>query len=868
MKTSNQLGFFLLVIAFFVISSDKAHAEEDGKITIKMKNTPVRTAIEKISQLSKKDILYADAILSDHMISCDLENVVIEEALLDILGDLPIAFKRTKKNQFVLYSQSTFKTLDVSGYIVDSRSGEALPYVNIHIPGSRIGTSSNQYGQFALHGIPAEEATLKAEYVGYKSTIRTLNRKNLSPHLKIEMEEYTLQTEAVVVEAFDGDVLDISEHAGGGGISLSPGYFSQLPQTWSRDMMRSLQLLPGVNQTGNGTSGLNIRGSSAAENLVTLDGMPLYHLDHAFGLLSVVNPDMIKDIRVHKSGFEAKYGGRTAGFVEMTGKSGSVSEVHMKTGLSELEFNGLLELPLSGKGSLLLAGRRSLLTESAITFYEKLKDTPPFREDYPQIQQFYNEGISPTNPRIMFYDTYAKLTLVPGTKDVITFSGYLSHDEITEEFSGGPGSVENRMDWGNTGYSMRWHRSWSGELYSDFMISTSRYEINDALPADSTYHYVSGYANTDIDNAVEELNIKMDNQWKLLWNHDLHAGIHFTRFETAFNEAIAEHDNVLTHGARGETISLYLQDRWQAHSRVSLAAGLRSTHYDRAGRFYWNPRLGAEFNIYRQWTLKASWGRYNQYILNFGNEFSNFDGRMTWMIADYNFVLKPASATHNVLGLKWENQQYLFDLEFYQKNMTGLVEQLNTIEAVNGVPNIQTSLVQRDGISKGVDLLLGKKRGRLSGWISYSYNQSERIFSNNSFDYPAGSDVPHSLNIVGNYRYRYFTFSAVWSHISGTAYTKPDTYTMETQRGDMYFLTAPVKRYSERLPDNQRLDFSIFYNYAAAVFDTRFGLSLYNVFNQNTIWYRHFSMKDGHLSAENIYMPGFTPTFVFELAFK
>jgi outer membrane receptor for ferrienterochelin and colicin len=512
-----------------------------------------------------------------------------------------------------------------------------------------------------------------------------------------------------------------------------------------------------------------------------------------------------------------------------------------------------------------------VLTDQALDFYERLRDNPPFKEDFPQIQRPDNSGTDDYNTSIMFYDTYAKLTLIPGKKDVINFSGYLSGDEISDEFVQLNPTDSRNLEWGNYGYSIRWHRSWNEALYSNVLISSSRYDVNETPPGDSALFRSTHYFQSDINNSVEEFNIKMDNQWRLVWSHDFHTGFHFSKFTTDFNESVAEHDDILVHGATGETFSFYLQDKWQIHSRARLMAGIRATHFvttlNSDAQIFWNPRFSADYNIFGNWSLKAAWGQYRQYILNFGNQFANFEGRLTWMIAD-NVFLKPSQSRHNVIGVKWENTQVLFDLEFYRKDLIGQVEQVNSIEVEDGVPQIKTSLVQRDGTYDGLDLLLAKKRGKFSGWLSYSYNNTELTLQENALAYPGPADVPHNLNIVGNYRFRSFTFSAVWSYSNGNPYSVPDTYESEDLNGAIHFLTAPVERYTERLPDRQRLDVSAFYQLKTRSVQARLGISLYNVLDRNNVWYRHFSLQEGELSKTDVLMPGITPTFVFELAFR
>jgi hypothetical protein len=246
----------------------------------------------------------------------------------------------------------------IKGYVIDAKSGESLPYANVTVKNKKIGTTTNTEGYFILLSLPADADTLEIFYIGY--TTKQIGLKNLdySKPLLIKMEQNLLETEAITVTAEQYQIWKKSDQISQ--ITFSPKQLTSLPSLGEVDIFRSLQLLPGISGVSDGSSGLYVRGGTPDQNLVLLDGMTVYHVDHFFGFFSAFNADAIKNVQVYKGGFPAMYGGRLSSVVDLTGKTGNVNKAKYGFGINLLSVNGIMELPLfNNKASFIISGRRS-----------------------------------------------------------------------------------------------------------------------------------------------------------------------------------------------------------------------------------------------------------------------------------------------------------------------------------------------------------------------------------------------------------------------------------------------------------------------------------------------------------------------------
>ena len=389
---------------------------------------------------------------------------------------------------------------DLHGYVVDGQSGEALPYATVSLKGRPAGAITNVDGYFVIVDAPAVVCTLQVSFIGYawKETAVDNSRVRSQP-LRIQLEVAVIDLEQTVVTAEEEYQIwrpadEVSQ------VSFSPRQLDYLPTLGEADVFRSLQLLPGISGVSDGSSGLYIRGGTPDQNLVILDGMTVYHVDHFFGMFSAFNADAVKDLQVYKGGYPAKYGGRLSSVVELTGKTGDVNRLQLGVGGNLLSSHALLEVPLWGRGSWVLSARRSYtdLIESGL--YTSLFDLVDEEQDQnpaaPAAAGFGGRRRGRTlrqqvEPSFYFYDLNSKVALSPTPIDFLAVSLYSGRDNLAEsqELSGvrlrdrpqasedesGSRTQENLTDWGNLGASLKWGRQWHARLFTNMLVSSSVY---------------------------------------------------------------------------------------------------------------------------------------------------------------------------------------------------------------------------------------------------------------------------------------------------------------------------------------------------------------------------------------------------------
>lgn len=872
---------------FFLPNATRAQKKHHPATTLKVKDTPLRTVLGKLSQLYKVDILYGDELVRNVTVSGDFSDMAIEDVLFQILRDTHLAFKRLGESQFYFYDKSNIQHFDISGRVLDSGTGETLPFANIRLAHLGTGTTTDQQGYFALRHVPARLCTLEVNYIGYASRTAVVDPTNLQPEIEIELTHEPVQMESVTVEALNREIFQVSDKPSQ--MAISSRSFDDLPNLGEKDILRSIELMPGITGGASGASGITIRGSSSLDNLVLLDGMPIYNVNHSFGLLSAFSSEAIKDVRIYKGGYPAQYGGRLSGVVELTAKTGNFSEPSLSIGVGPINAKASLGIPLAGKGAVFLAGRHSYNAILSRNLHKKLFVTEPYFPQFIYIAGFSEnpDGSEPPSANIpqieeplsadiSFYDLIGKLTYLPSRKDILTFSTYLGSDDILSELDFPDVYRSNEKNKSaSEGVSAQWRHQWDTGYYSILQFTGSdystRYKARDQITAPEEFgeqHDLSVLASYEYKNSLENFTASWRNALQTHSNFDLAFGAELSKTRTIWQQS----DNIVAGDfskvAEATDLSVYFANNWQIGRSFETNLGLRTTYYDQTDKAYWLPRLSSTYHISDAWSFKGAWGKYSQFLLNFADEFQFFGREIPWLLAD-GVDLAPGFSDHYVLGTHWQQNGWLFDLEVYQKNLRGLVELQNVVTLGDTALAIAPFFGQRQGNARGVDILLQRNARGFTGWLSYSYNQT-RVQSNETSgfpEYPTTTDIPHQLGLVASYANRDWSFSATWQVSSGRPYSIPQVEALVDNFGTSYFLLSPDKRNQARLPISQRLDLSISCKFSLKHLSSEIGFSIYNLFNRDNVWYRHFDVERGDLRAVDVKLLGFTPSLSVELQF-
>ena len=531
-------------------------------------------------------------------------------------------------------------TNDIQGYVKDSATGESLPYANIILLGEDRGTTSNTDGYFVLVNAPVGVCSLQVSYIGYAMDVTRIdNDPIIMKVVTIELKRKAIGGEEVTVLAETYEIWKSSGEISH--VTISPREIQALPNLGEVDIFRSLQLLPGISGVGAGKAGLYIRGGTPDQNMVTLDGMTVYHADHFFGMFSAFNADAIKDVQVYKGGFPARYGGRLSSVVELTGKRGGDYR-QMSLGLNLLSANFSYETPFwDDQGSWLISARRS---------YTDILQSPLYNAIYKfATGDESTTGSNPIGPgggvrggafqqtvvpNFYYYDLNSKLSLNPTGRDFISLSFYSSRDYLDKSrelnLQGGGFRTtfggqefesridENQTDWGNIGGSFKWGHQWSSRSFSNLLIANSIYASNyerdlsiggaNVVGVDTSTGAARGLGSFAQDefNTVRDLTFRLDNQWQLSENHKLEFGTFIAQIETDYEATVRDTINILDIQSRSRSTALYAQDQWQIGPRINVTLGLRSTYYDQTDAFYHAPRFSFGWHLTDRLKLKGA----------------------------------------------------------------------------------------------------------------------------------------------------------------------------------------------------------------------------------------------------------------------
>ena len=787
---------------------------------------------------------------------------------------------------FLLGDKTQMNQITISGIVKDKESGETLPFANVFIKDTNIGTTTNGDGFFTLFNVPSENSTIQVQYLGYKVETLTLTKEIVKDKITILLApDFNKLDEVVINTDSRQQIIKMNENVSQ--ISLSPKRLASIPNLGEKDIFRALQLLPGVSGTNESSAGLYVRGGTPDQNLVLLDGFTVYHVDHFYGFFSAFNSDAIKDIQLFKGGFPAEYGGRISSVMDLTGKRGNINKVSFSGGLSLVSANATLEIPIGEKANLLLAGRRSYTDIIRSGLYNNIFDlyNDNNQSNGTRFPNFNNFQQNQTQPSFYFYDLNTKFSYNPSDKDIISISMYNGEDNLdssrknnntfgsnTDGERSITTDIKDLLNWGNWGSSIRWARQWNDKLYTNIVGAYSNYfsnrnRVNDVtiqLP-DTTNNFKTGLVE---DNNLKDYTLRLHSEYKINSKHSLEFGGQITKNDVDYNYTFNDTITVIDQKDEGVLNTVYLQDKWSPSEKLNIVGGIRATHFDVTDEFYYEPRFSLSYQLNDKLKLKGAWGRYYQFVNRIVREDVTQGSRDFWLLADEEN--SPISfSEHLIIGSSYEIDDWLFDIEYFEKEMTGLTEfSLRFQSALGADPNDQL-FFEGTGISRGVDFLIQKMVGKYTGWMGYTLSEVVHTFPGLS-DKPFYSlnDQRHEFKLVNVLKAGRWDLGATWVYGSGKPYTAPNgIYTITLLDGTKTEYVSVGDKNGPRHAPYHRLDLSFTYKFDIGSGKGSMGLSLFNFYNRSNTWYKEFEVVNGQVIETNINYIGFTPSLFFNVSF-
>ena len=788
----------------------------------------------------------------------------------------------------------------ISGYITDVNNGESIVGVNIYSKTLNLGVTSNTYGFYSLT-LPAGTYDISYSFIGYKTENKNF-QLNSSVRYDVEFELSSVNIQEVVVTGEK----NIVEKTQTSMIEVPIEQIKTIPALLGDvDVLKAIQLLPGV-QSSEGSSGFYVRGGGPDQNLILLDGVPVYNASHIGGLFSVFNADAIKTVRLTKGGFPARFGGRLSSVLQIDMKEGNMKEFKGDATLGIISSKLTLEGPIiKDKTSFIVAARRTY----ADLFVK------PFMP-------------ASTDLTLYFYDLNAKINHKISKNDRIYLSAYMGNDAFGVDYDGsqeggkgGEGSSEDGtlnfgLGYGNITSTLRWNHLFSDKLFSNTTLTYSKYSFHTDFGLSSSQS--NSFGNEDINinfgylSGIEDLGGRIDFDYAPNPNHDIKFGAsytyhHFSPGETNLDFSInfpaidtlnqdINMDTILNFSGNTNVHEMffYMEDNVKITNRLKANIGLHIGYYSLANNtsidniglmdkigdknnFSLQPRVSARYLLNEDWSIKASYAKMQQNIHLLSNSSVGFPSDI-WVPAIDSVPSQTSQQWAANVTTQLYNGQFELSLEGYYKTMSDLItykagySNLESTESwVNSVEN------GGEGESYGAEIFLQKKKGKTTGWIGYTLSWTNRKFENINFGewYPYKFDRRHDFSLVISHKFnKKWDIGATWVYGTGNAMTFPQGVYLgmpHTSPWSDQLTVESVESYGERnstrLPAYHRLDFGINKHSKKQKFESTWSFGAYNLYNRKNPWFAYLAYENNDRVAKQVSLFPIIPSISYRIQF-
>jgi hypothetical protein len=682
-------------------------------------------------------------------------------------------------------SVASAQKITVSGYVKDGASREALIGASVVNANTKTGTSTNQYGFFSLTVPVADTIELLISYQGYKiQAKKIITKENIQ--LDVLLENTTGNLGEVILTA--GKNNRNVQRAQMGVIDVPIRAIKSLPVLLGeRDVLKIIQLLPGVQGGQEGTTGFYVRGGNLDQNLVQLDEATVYNPNHLFGLFSTFNINSINNVQLIKGGFPAEYGGRLSSILNITMKEGNKKKFQTEGGIGLMSTNLTFQGPIQkNKSSFIISGRTSYI-------------------------DLLLKPLTSKTTSYKFYDLNAKMNYELGKKDHIFFSFFKGNDNAAYT---GANSLNYGTNFGNTTANLRWNHLFGSKIFSNTSVIYNDYHLGLGTTQNNYYEVLY--------TGIKDIGFKTDITYTPNSKHKIKTGFtfsHHSLYPASVSSRIPRRGNRITINkdsiaARiSNEFAFYAGDEYDISNKISVNYGVRVPVFSASGTTYSSlePRITAKISINSSTSIKASYTRMNQFLHSVPNSTASLPTDI-WLSS--SATIKPQKSSQAAIGLfkNFNDNSIEASAEIYYKTMDNQVLFKEGSQIVVST-NLDSILTFGSGKSFGLELFVKKNFGRLTGWLSYTLSKTTQLFPelNRGVEFPASFDRRHNFSMVGSYELKkHWTFSADFVFYTGRAFTLPTGRVAVPINGSLYDATYYdfTSRNNARLTNYHRLDVS------------------------------------------------------------
>lgn len=725
----------------------------------------------------------------------------------------------------VLFDIHAQNKISVNGFVKDAESNEDLIGAVIRIKGQKNGVSTNSYGFYSIFVFPNDTIEVTISVLGYVSLHEKVVVGNVNFKKDFFIQPQITETKEVVVvgnkDQSDLDATQMSKN------EISIEQAKKIPPILGEvDIIKVLQMKPGMQSGGEGVTGIFVRGGGADQNLILLDEATIYNANHLFGFFSVFNPDIVKAAELYKGAFPAHYGGRLSSVIDVKLKEGNKNKFSASGGIGLITTRMTIEGPLQkGRSSFIISGRRTYI-EPLINYINNKNSGNP---NYNPIPSYY------------FYDFNAKVNYEISKRDKVYVGFYLGRDAFSYK-------ARSNFDfiWGNTAGSVRWNHVFGNKLFCNTSLFVTNYEYVIKNKFQSL--------NLQLGSFINDIGFKTDFEYFLNSKHEIKFGAYITHHNFSIGQLQAGTDDGTVNFKSGtkliaQDFGFYLGDEFQINRLLKANIGLRLSGFrrDKSGNDYFitpEPRLSLRLKLRENISLKTSYTRMMQYV----HLVSNSGGTLpTDVWYPSNKFVNPESAHQFSIGpsSNIKDGKYLMSYEFYYKRMFNQLDLRDGAQIFTN-PNIESELVVGDGWAYGNEFSIEKKKGKLTGWIAYTLSWNWRQFDdiNKGKPFNPRYDQRHNVNFVAIYEFsKRFSISATWVYGSGNAVTLASGRLMlQNVPGGQSTFVVPeyMPRNSYRMAPYTRMDLAFIWKFAPRWGESDLTFAIYNVYNRLNPYFIYF----------------------------
>ena len=750
--------------------------------------------------------------------------------------------------------------LTISGYIKDAGTGENLIGAVLRIKDQNLSTYSNNYGFYSI-SIPAGTYQLEVSYQGYRTAVEEMTlSENTRKNFELLSNENSIE-EIVVSGKKENDNVSSAQM---GNLKFSMEEMKNIPVIFGeKDVLKTIQLLPGVASGGEGSSSFFVRGGAGDQNLILLDEATVYNASHLLGFFSTFNSDAIKDASLYKGGIPAQYGGRISSVMDISMLDGNSKQFSMEGGIGLIASRLKLEGPIvKDRSSFMVSGRRT----------------------YADMFLKFSNDETAKKSKLYFYDLNMKMNYKLNDRNTIYLSGYFGKDDL------GYGDLFS-FDWGNATATVRWNSVINSKLFSNTSLIYSDFTYNVNVDNDNSAFTIA--------SKIQNWNLKQDFSYYANNNSTIRFGVNLLhqQIKPASLDAIegSEVNSIAVDDRQGIEAAAYVSHEWKPFERLSMIYGLRLNdfmvmgpgtfyEFDQDGeptkesyygsvvaKHYFNlePRLSLSYLLNENNSIKASYNRIAQNLHQLTNTTASLPTDQ-YVVSSLN--IKPQIADQVALGYfrNFQNNTYELAVETYYKYMDNQIDFRNGAD-LQANKYLEGDLLYGIGRSYGVEFLVRKNKGKLTGWVGYTLARSERQFDqiNNGDWFSARQDRTHDVSVVGVYQLtKKWALGATFVYNTGNAITFPSgKYQVDGET--MFYYT---ERNGYRMPDYHRLDLSATYepHKEKKRFQSSWAFGIYNAYNRKNAYiidFRENEQNPNITEAYKIALFGIIPSVTWNFKF-